>query len=249
MISIDLKSDVSKSSPLSLSSKDEESDLSFSELLKGIKTSKDDDKPIQNGVFVLALQDKEHTTKLAKTSNIKTILTKDDEVSIKEEPLELNPKLASALSSHELKTLINDAKKYLKSKILESDDYKKSQIKELPKTLKGLAQLAKKLHIDISKITIQDVKLKDSTPILHTGHEDNELKPETPIKETKTEIKPKPKLELALETKTEIKPKPKLEQALETKTEIKPKLEQALETKTEIKPQPNLNRHLRQKLR
>ena len=42
----------------------------------------------------------------------------------------------------------------MKEKIVQSDGFKDAQIKELPKTLKGLSELAQKIGIDISKITI-----------------------------------------------------------------------------------------------
>ncbi|OHE04621.1 MAG: flagellar hook-length control protein, partial [Sulfurimonas sp. RIFCSPLOWO2_12_FULL_34_6] len=91
-----------------------------------------------------------------------SLLKNEDKVSKKssQEPLELNPKLTASLSSQELKALVSDAKNYLKEKILNSDEYKKSEIKELPKTLKGLAEAAKKLGIDVTKITVEEVKVQ-----------------------------------------------------------------------------------------
>ncbi|NOR58658.1 MAG: flagellar hook-length control protein FliK, partial [Sulfurimonas sp.] len=76
------------------------------------------------------------------------------------EPLELNPKITQTMTTKEIKTLVSDAKQYLKSKILESDAYKQSQIKELPKTLKGLATLAKNFGIDISKVSLEEVQIR-----------------------------------------------------------------------------------------
>ena len=74
------------------------------------------------------------------------------------EALELHPKITENMSVKEIKVLVKEAKNYLKDLIIKSDGYKQSQIKDLPQTLKGLAQLAKKFDIDISKITLQQVK-------------------------------------------------------------------------------------------
>ena len=63
------------------------------------------------------------------------------------------------MSPTDLKLLVKDAKNYLKEKILSSDGYKRSEIKELPKTLKGLAQMAKKFDVDVTKITIEEVRI------------------------------------------------------------------------------------------
>ncbi len=57
-----------------------------------------------------------------------------------------------------MKLLIADAKIYLKHKITNSEVYKNSEMKELPKTLKGLDIFAKSLGIDVRKITVEDVK-------------------------------------------------------------------------------------------
>ena len=54
--------------------------------------------------------------------------------------------------------MIFDAKKFLKDQILDSVAYKKAEVKDLPKTLKGLAQMAKTFGVDISKITLEEVK-------------------------------------------------------------------------------------------
>jgi len=178
MISLDVKSEITtSSSPLSLSSKEEEPTLSFSELLKGISL-KQDDKVIQNGALVLSLgketrelkADAQSDIKISKNDVLLALLKGDVKETSKDElPLELNPQLTKELSVVELKTLVKDAKNYLKEKILASDDFKKHEIKELPKTLKGLAQIAKKFGLDVSKVTIEEVrvdaKLSASKPI------------------------------------------------------------------------------------
>jgi len=72
--------------------------------------------------------------------------------------LVLNEALTTNLSSKDLKVLINEAKEYLKSKITELTAMDGVKESELPKTLKGLVNLAKDLKLDISKISFEDVK-------------------------------------------------------------------------------------------
>lgn len=193
-------------SPLSLSSKDEPK-LSFSDLLKGISDKKDA-KVIQNGALVLAIDDKDvkstdiaDTKTLSKKETLLSMLKNDVKTpASKEESVEIDPKftqnIASVLDAKEIKKLIFDAKKYLKEQILNSEGYKKLEQKELPKTLKGLATLATKLGIDISKITIEKVQPQNITtsniPSQNPKIENLELKnsiKEPLSKESKTTLK------------------------------------------------------------
>jgi flagellar hook-length control protein FliK len=180
----------SSPSPLNLAAPKEKPTISFSELLRGASDAKDK-KVVQNGSLVLALSNEEKSIKTPKATSKTTSLTslmQTQEVKVEKkekELLELNPKLVATLSSAEMKTLISDAKSYLKSKIQESDGYKKAEIKELPTTLKGLAEMAKKFDIDVSKITLQEVK-EHSLAKVDTLKQDNVLKVEPP-KEPKTE--------------------------------------------------------------
>jgi len=172
MISLDIKSDAktTSSSPLNLSSSDDEPTLSFSELLKGVSAKKDD-KVIQNGSLILSLDSGEEVSSknVKSTSKIDALLgllktddTLSDDTLVTQDPVELNPKLVENLSTKDIKLLVADAKDYLKNKIQSSDEYKLSEVKELPKTLKGLADMAKKLDIDVSKITIEEIQPKQS---------------------------------------------------------------------------------------
>jgi len=165
MIALDLNQQTTSSSPLNLapSSKDD-SAVDFSKLLHGMKIGKKGNHIVQNGILALSL-DGAKGTKSSKGSTNNDILlsllkNEDSKTDKTKELLEINPKLANMMDTKELKNLISNAKKYLKSKILQTDGYKKSQIKELPKTLKNLALLAKKFGIDISKITFQEVQPK-----------------------------------------------------------------------------------------
>ncbi len=195
MISLEVKTDVSSSSPLNLPTPDEEPKLSFSELLKG--ADKKNDKVIQNGTLVLSLGNDEKdvkttpktttkndtllsllknedglksdtkevvesTTKLVQTLTFKDLSepnSKTIQSQSSKEVLALNPELTQSLTPKELKALISDAKNYLKFKIVNSDEYKKAQIEELPKTLKGLATMAKTIGIEISKVSIEEIQV------------------------------------------------------------------------------------------
>ena len=248
MISVDIKNDTNSSSPIKTSSSKEETTISFSDLLKGVKSAKSSENSVQNGTLILALDEsKDNTTGLSnktktksKTNSLVSLLKNEENtLSKKEEPLELHPKLSSELNTKEIKTLINDAKDYLKSKILQSDDYKKSQIKELPKTLKGLASLAKKFNIDISKITVEDVQIKDSKNIKTKIQEEPEIKAESKVIEVKT--KTQEKHEIKAESKV-IEVKTKIQENAKAQTELKPaevKAQPQTELKSaEVKAQP-----------
>ncbi|MBU0719990.1 flagellar hook-length control protein FliK [bacterium] len=219
MISADVQNKTNASSPLSLSTPDEKPTLSFSELLKGAgsasakegKLVEKNDKVVQNGSLVLSLSSDEKDTKntkaSSKNSTLLSLLRNEEESSLKiKDNVEINPKLSQHLSTAEIKTLVADAKEYLKSKILQSDEYKKSQIKELPSTLKGLAELAKKVGIDISKITVEEVQPK--APALKT--EDLQSKNKSTNPQSQKELsghvqKDKPELPHAKQTERPVK--------------------------------------------
>ncbi|MBL4730180.1 MAG: flagellar hook-length control protein FliK, partial [Sulfurimonas sp.] len=168
MISLETKSESTVSSPISLritKEATEEPIVSFSELLKGVKHSK---KEIQNGSFILALGKDEDIkdTKLLKNKDTLLSLLKHESQAVSKEVLkeklevvQFNPQVTQNMSITELKTLIADAKQFLKNKIVNSDDYKIFQAKILPKTLKGLVDMAKKFGIDMTKITLEEVRL------------------------------------------------------------------------------------------
>ena len=211
MIILDAKPENRPSSSPLNSSLEEEPKVSFSELLKGVNPRKDD-KVIQNGAIILALDGDQkivkENSKSVSQETLLSLLKTDEKVALKEsEPLELNPKIIQNLTVKEVKTLIAGAKEYLKDKIIQSDGFKDAQIKELPKTLKGLSKLAQKIGIDVSKITIEEVQTKIEKPILNivkpksTLIEDVKLKVQSDVKELKNA--PTQKVEVALkEVKT-----------------------------------------------
>jgi len=177
MISLESKTPIStSSSPISLipQGDDESPTLSFSELLRGAGSSKDT-KEVQNGILVLALDEKASSdTKLSKTDSLLALLKGENSLADKM-PLALNPELTKELTPSELKALVKDAKNYLRDKITASEGFKKSEIASLPKTLKGLVQVAEKFGIDVSKITLQEVKVETKS----TTHTQLDLKGET----------------------------------------------------------------------
>ncbi len=210
MIVLDFKTDTA--SPLNLSASKEKPKISFADLLKNLNT-----KVKASDIAPLALASNAQEKSEVVVKNIKNIpksealaalLRGSEKIATdsKEDLLLLNPKLLGAFSKDDMKSLIFDAKKYLKTKIEDSDGFKKLEIKELPKTLKGLTEIAQKLGIDISKISIEDVKssakagslsgaeLKESTQ-MHTPQDKDKqnifdkiiLKSqEEPLKEIKT---------------------------------------------------------------
>ncbi|WP_455757202.1 flagellar hook-length control protein FliK [Sulfurimonas sp.] len=188
MISLETKTESASSSPIGFKAAEEEPTLSFSALLKGIKNSPKDDKNIQNGAFVISLEEEKEVKGGKSSSKTETLLSllKHDDKAVKEElqALELNPKAVKNLSATELKNLIADAKNYLKDRIIDSDGYKRAQTKDLPKTLKGLAEIAKKFGVDVSKITVEEVKASvkptaeniKSAPVIDTEEEAGKTK-------------------------------------------------------------------------
>lgn len=157
--------------PADKNSKSDSNTLSFSELLKGVTVKKDGNKIVQNGLLVLSLVEKstELTTNIStKSSNtsleISDLINNIDKVTQELAPLSLNNKITQAMSIDELKGLIKDAKNYLKKQILQNSDFKKSELVALPKTLKGLMQVAKKFDINLSKITIEEIEASKVLP-------------------------------------------------------------------------------------
>ena len=151
------------------SSDEVESTLSFKDLLQGVKE-------IQNGAFVLALEDELPVAKndlKAQTTLLKTeagVEQKELEAFTEKEDIALNTKILQHLSVTELKQLIHDAKEYLKKQIKSTEGFLRSEAAQLPKTLKGLAQFAEKLGIDVSKITLEDTRsFKSYVPFVKTA--------------------------------------------------------------------------------
>jgi len=219
MITQLLEPKTTTSSPLNLTANDEEPLLSFSQLLKGIN-SKDDSKTIQNGVLVLSLED---TSEVQENQDIK--LTPKNETTEQKEIVELNPILTSSMNPRELKTLVLNAKEYLKEKILQSPEYKKAEVIEFPKTLKGLAKLADSFGINVHKISVEEVQERTAL----------KLEPKATFKIELYVHKKTLKTDLKAEVKSEI---PKLKEALSVEPKVILKSEQSptkVTLKTDLK--------------
>ncbi len=133
MVALDIKQQNSDTVPsLKLSKKEKKPLLSFASLLNTVKVK---DEPLKSS---------------NKSDFLSLLGKKPDEA--------LNPQLTASMSSIEIKQLMHQAKKYIKSQIYSSDAFKKHEIASLPKSLKGLIQVAKKIGIDISKITLEKVQ-------------------------------------------------------------------------------------------
>jgi len=144
---------------LSASGKDFAS--SFANLLNGFKLGKDDKKPGDNSALVLDLKgDKEELSlkDIKSKESLLSLLKGEDVTEDLEDDIKLNENLTSALSLKDLKQLIKDAKQFLQNQFPKNDNTAKLDLKDLPQTLKGLAKMAEKFGIDISKITMESVK-------------------------------------------------------------------------------------------
>lgn len=155
MIALESKTaTTSTTSPLQLSVSEEGIEegggLSFSELLRGVKDTKDTKGA---DALLLALEDDKELVE-NKKDGLLSLLKLDTKESL--ETLALNPALSKELTPKELKVVIAEAKEYLKNKITQQMHLSKEESTKLPKTLKGLASLASKIGIDISKITLEE---------------------------------------------------------------------------------------------
>ena len=199
-------------SPLSLATESKSSKSesgSFAALLQSF-SSKSNTPIIKNSVLALHLDDKKalpsvktvtkDTNTPIDSKNTKEPTSKSDLLSLlkgdEQKVHTVNPALTNALDTKTLKSVMKDAKNYLAEQIKETDAFKKGEIKELPKTTQGLVALAKKVGIDVSKITVETVQTK--TP-----------------KETKSNSTTDPKTDLETKSKIDTKNEPKLVQKTE----------------------------------
>ena len=235
MIALDIKQQNSTEvSPLSLSLKDEKPVLSFASLLNAAEVPKTDEKAVPKGLL-LALENEQESPSSEDKKGIKSDIVsllktqKSEELKEVDDFVELNPKLTASMSVDELKTLIVKAKSYIKSQITQSEGFKKQEIASLPKTLKGLAQVAKKIGIDISKITLEkvqempQVKLPKKMASIFTDRQEVKVKSEANNKQSSK------KVDTAFDTVEELESKlpqekPKSKTELSTKPEQEPKV-------------------------
>ncbi len=128
--------------------------LNLENVLKEIKP-----KNIDNLEKLLQGIENKDNNKNIQTTEIKEIKNPIEElITLFKQDEPIPKKITELITPKEMKLLIADAKIYLKHKITNSEVYKNSEMKELPKTLKGLDIFAKSLGIDVRKITVEDVK-------------------------------------------------------------------------------------------
>lgn len=199
MISQDIKGKKSSFSLLSLGTSKQDKSSSFSQLLQTLSQN-NDSKSTKIDNLILALNPNEKdvktqknslkTEKISTESKLQKISTKSDSLQDMDidELKEFNPNI----STKDLKELLYDAKNFLKDKIQQSDGYKQAEIKELPNTVDGLLKAAQKLQIDVSKISVEEVKeyaknrkevgVQGSLQTIESGFgsdkNDNEIKPQ-----------------------------------------------------------------------
>ena len=255
-------------SPLSLvaESKSSKSDSgSFSALLHSL-SSKTDTPAVKNSVLTLHLDEKKGlpvvktAAKDTKTpidsKNTKEPTSKSDLLSLlkgdEQKTPTINPALTDAVDPKTLKSTMKNAKNYLKEQIKETDAFKKGEIKELPKTTQGLVALAKKVGIDVSKITVETVQTKSvkepkATPKSEKSDTKNDIKcdvkAQSKISTEKTEIHPPINDFKTMSTSSSVKDDKNLSIAKsDVKTEdIKSDLSKegtALQTKTDTNKMP-----------
>ena len=89
-------------------------------------------------------------------TKLQTDIKKEDE-----ESEFLNQKLTNSLDSKDIKLIINSAKSYLKEQIDTIAKEQNIDIKSMPQTLKGLSDMAKKLGVNLEKISLEDIAHTD----------------------------------------------------------------------------------------
>jgi flagellar hook-length control protein FliK len=183
MIVLDFQSKPSASSSSVLPQQKNQEDgdfLTFSTLLQDFQLPEDEKSGSLN---ILSLQEDLLSEEVPKKSLAELLKgEQNSDVPIVESEDAFNDIFPSLLDEKSLKILIANAKQYLKEKIVSSEGFKRAEINKLPKTLQGLMQVAKKLKIDISKISIEEVMPKDNLNSLSFSLSDLKSKNNTKLK-------------------------------------------------------------------
>ena len=99
------------------------------------------------------------TKKLSTKGLAELLIGKEDETKV------FPKELVNVLSNDQVHSLITKAKEYLKNAIIEKSPELKADIKALPKTLIGLVELAHKIGIDLTQITLSTVDKDLASPL------------------------------------------------------------------------------------
>ena len=95
------------------------------------------------------------TAKTLNVTNVSKISAKEVEEFVAKEEIKVLPKeLIDVLSNDQVKSLIGKAKEYLRNSIEQKSPEYKADAKTMPKTLMALVELADKMGIDMSEITL-----------------------------------------------------------------------------------------------
>lgn len=131
---------------------------SFADLLRGVSRTKEESVEIGKEVPLNTKQ--EHAPSQQKENPLLTLLkgnrTSEQVYAQMQETTAMAGRQNFSLTIREMRELIAEAKSYLKEQIFQSEGYKKAQVLELPKTLRGLAKMAQTFGIDVSKISLQE---------------------------------------------------------------------------------------------
>lgn len=233
MIMLDLATDTAGPILSSSSSTKEDGDPeAFERLLKGLSLSLEQGKSISTKGLALLLANEDQTpqtdvisakteasTEKQKTTSIITLLRDEENEQLpsdnQHDSTLLNAKITTDLPSRQINELIEKAKVYLKDEINRIAD-----VKEMPKTLKGLVLLANKFGIDLSKITLDQAQEKtisaEAKTVFRTATTDKTtplLQTNTRSDESRTGLNTIPTAELIqksqpLEPKAQMKPEP-----------------------------------------
>jgi len=124
----------------------------FAQLLSSLSTPVKSEKNF--GVVVDAKSVKSSDTPKIATKALESLL-------VNEEKKALPKELVEVLSNDQVHSLIYKAKEYLKNTITEKAPEYKTEGKALPKTLMGLVELADKMGINMSEITLSTLEDKE----------------------------------------------------------------------------------------
>lgn len=213
-------------------SKNAKSNNAFAQLLSTFNESGKSSKTgTKKTDFTAIIDPKQETVVNAKSADIKPIDTKklnakglSELLMGKEEEAKILPKeLLDALSNDQVHSLIHKAKEYLKNAIMEKSPQLKADEKAIPKTLMGLVELAHKIGIDLTEITLSTV--------------DKDLA--SPLKELPTPLLTKPLLDFKGPLKEATLENTKgFEAIVQLLKEAKPAQEEAKPSKESSKTQP-----------
>jgi flagellar hook-length control protein FliK len=127
---------------------------------RDVSSSKNTKEVLKETTLMHLLQGESVNTQVIErvlTQKVQTEVLADDESQF------LHPKMINTLDPKDIKIVINAAKEYLKEQIDTIVKEQNIDVKTVPQTLKGLSEMAKKLGVNLEKITLDEIPLP-STP-------------------------------------------------------------------------------------